>query len=68
MEILNLLRLSQVNVQKDNELAGAQLDKRFTFDAFVVGKPNELAHAAARRVAEGGDVSFNPFFFMEALA
>jgi chromosomal replication initiator protein len=25
----------------------------FTFDSFVVGKPNELAHAAARRVAEG---------------
>ena len=47
---------------KDNELTGAQLDKRFTFDAFVVGKPNELAHAAARRVAEGGDVSFNPLF------
>ena len=53
---------AHINVQKDNELAGAQLDKRFTFDAFVVGKPNELAHAAARRVAEGGDVSFNPLF------
>jgi len=51
-----------VSFPKDNELAGAQLDKRFTFDAFVVGKPNELAHAAARRVAEGGDVSFNPLF------
>ena len=53
---------AHISVQKDNELAGAQLDKRFTFDAFVVGKPNELAHAAARRVAEGGDVSFNPLF------
>jgi len=38
------------------------LDPRFTFDRFVVGKPNELAHAAARRVAEGGDVTFNPLF------
>ena len=38
------------------------LDKRFTFDSFVVGKPNELAHAAARRVAEGGPVTFNPLF------
>jgi len=38
------------------------LDKRFTFDRFVVGKPNELAHAAARRVAESDDVSFNPLF------
>lgn len=40
----------------------APLDKRFTFDGFVVGKPNELAHAAARRVAEGGPVTFNPLF------
>ncbi|WP_292019216.1 chromosomal replication initiator protein DnaA [Maritimibacter sp. UBA3975] len=44
------------------ELPGAPLDKRFTFDNFVVGKPNELAHAAARRVAEGGPVTFNPLF------
>ncbi|KIN65872.1 Chromosomal replication initiator protein DnaA [Sulfitobacter noctilucae] len=40
----------------------APLDQRFTFDNFVVGKPNELAHAAARRVAEGGPVTFNPLF------
>ena len=44
------------------DLPGATLDPRFTFDNFVVGKPNELAHAAARRVAEGGEVSFNPLF------
>lgn len=43
-------------------LATAPLDRRFTFDSFVVGKPNELAHAAARRVAEGGPVTFNPLF------
>ncbi len=40
----------------------APLDPRFSFDNFVVGKPNELAHAAARRVAEGGPVTFNPLF------
>ena len=40
----------------------APLDKRFTFDSFVVGKPNELAHAAAKRVGEGGPVTFNPLF------
>ncbi len=45
-----------------DELPGAPLDARFTFDSFVVGKPNELAHAAAKRVAEGGPVSFNPLF------
>jgi chromosomal replication initiator protein len=40
----------------------APLESRFSFDNFVVGKPNELAHAAARRVAEGGPVTFNPLF------
>ncbi|QMU57936.1 MAG: chromosomal replication initiator protein DnaA [Boseongicola sp.] len=44
------------------DMPGAPLDKKFTFDTFVVGKPNELAHAAARRVAEGGPVTFNPLF------
>ena len=46
----------------DASLPGAPLDARFTFQSFVVGKPNELAHAAARRVAEGGQVTFNPLF------
>jgi chromosomal replication initiator protein len=46
----------------EGDLPGAPLDSRFTFDTFVVGKPNELAHAAARRVAEGGPVTFNPLF------
>jgi chromosomal replication initiator protein len=45
----------------------APLDPRFTFENFVVGKPNELAHAAARRVAESQvgpnrHVPFNPLF------
>ncbi|GLQ35672.1 chromosomal replication initiator protein DnaA [Amylibacter marinus] len=48
--------------ESDLPLPGAALDPRLTFDNFVVGKPNELAHAAARRVAEGRDVSFNPLF------
>lgn len=48
--------------QVSNDIGGAPLDSRFTFDTFVVGKPNELANAAARRVAEGGNVTFNPLF------
>ena len=47
--------------QKD-DLPAPSLDQRFTFDSFVVGKPNELAHAAARRVAESETVTFNPLF------
>lgn len=41
---------------------GSNLDPRFTFENFIVGKPNELAHAAARKVAESQTVAFNPLF------
>lgn len=41
----------------------AHLDPRFTFDSFVVGKPNEFAYACARRVAEKpASPGFNPLF------
>ncbi len=40
----------------------APLDPRYTFDNFVVGKPNEFAHAAAKRVAESPTAQFNPLF------
>ncbi len=40
----------------------APLDPKFTFDNFIVGKPNELAYAAAQRVAQSELVSFNPLF------
>ena len=46
----------------DGPLPGARLNPLNTFDTFVVGKPNELAHAAARRVAAAGPVSFTPLF------
>ncbi len=51
----------------DDKDVGAALDPRFTFENFVVGKPNELAHAAARRVAEAAagpsrNVPYNPLF------
>jgi chromosomal replication initiator protein len=43
------------------------LDPRFSFENFVVGTPNQFAHAAARRVAEAcaspvHTVPFNPLF------
>ncbi|MDR3469970.1 MAG: chromosomal replication initiator protein DnaA [Xanthobacteraceae bacterium] len=46
-------------------LGGSPLDPRLTFDSFVLGRSNTLAHAAARQVAEGrrGDpVMFNPLY------
>ncbi|MBO9411772.1 MULTISPECIES: chromosomal replication initiator protein DnaA [unclassified Ruegeria] len=53
-------RMSMGSSEALESLQAAPLDARFTFDSFVVGKPNELAHAAARRVSEGGPVTFNP--------
>src|SRR5690606_27209484 len=43
-------------------MEGTALDPRFTFENFVVGKPNELAYAAARKIAESDKVDFNPLF------
>ena len=54
--------LVPVSPQGEETLGSAAIDPRFTFDTFVVGKPNELAHAAARRVADSADGSFNPVF------
>ncbi len=43
--------------------SAAPLDQRFTFETFVVGKPNEFAYACARRVAESPNTAgFNPLF------
>ena len=39
-----------------------RLDTRFTFSNFVVGKPNEVAHAAAWSAAESDKIDFNPLF------
>ncbi|MEO5372660.1 MAG: chromosomal replication initiator protein DnaA [Alphaproteobacteria bacterium] len=46
----------------ERDAISAPLDQRFTFANFVVGKPNEFAHAAALRVAESAHVPFNPLF------
>ncbi|MEK9726343.1 MAG: chromosomal replication initiator protein DnaA, partial [Rhodospirillaceae bacterium] len=48
--------------RRDKDDLSAPLDGRFTFEQFVVGKPNEFAYAAARRVAEADSVQFNPLF------
>ncbi len=51
-----------LNSVAETDEIGAPLDPRFTFANFVVGKPNEFAAAAARRIAESDQVGFNPLF------
>ena len=46
-------------------LGGSPLDPRLTFETFVVGRSNTLAHAAAKQVAQarrGDMVMFNPLY------
>lgn len=53
---------TNMNVIAEDPEISSPLDSRFTFDSFVVGKPNALAHAAARRVIESPTIPFNPLF------
>jgi len=53
---------SAAAVATTSEDVQALLDRRFVFKNFIVGRTNELAHAAARRVAESDGVQFNPLF------
>ncbi len=49
----------------DHALA-CRLEPRYTFDSFIVGKPNEIAWHAAQRVAEGNSAQFNPLYIYGA--
>src|SRR6267378_1283656 len=40
----------------------AQLNQRYTFDAFVIGSGNQFAHAACQAVAERPSKAYNPLF------
>ena len=50
-----------ISISKTSDFEN-NLDPRFTFKDFVVGKSNELAFSACRRVADSKDVPFNPLF------
>ncbi|MBR5598998.1 MAG: ATP-binding protein, partial [Alphaproteobacteria bacterium] len=39
----------------------------YTFESFVVGKTNEFAYVAAKKVAESKNVSFNPLFLYSSV-
>ena len=60
------LRAAYAPVSTGHEaLGGSPLDPRLTFESFVVGRSNTLAHAAAKQVAlarRGEPVMFNPLY------
>ena len=63
-------QLATIQRLEPNRLTGSPLDRRLTFDTFLVGRSNQLAFAAARQVAEarpGDPVQFNPIVIHAAV-
>ena len=57
MSVTRELPLSEHYINKDDNL-----NPRYTFESFVVGPFNELAHAAAQGVLSNLGIAYNPFF------
>ena len=58
-------KAADFSAQKFCDIGGSGLDPRYTFESFLVGTSNQLAHAAAQEVARGGNAggaAFNPLF------
>jgi chromosomal replication initiator protein len=63
VSLLNLpIQDSKPTSAPNSTLAPANLNPRYTFDNFVVGPANRLAHAASMAVTESPASAYNPLF------
>jgi len=53
---------SQENFSSPSEESIEELNSNYTFNSFIVGNSNRIAHAAALSIAEAPAVKYNPFF------
>lgn len=51
-----------LTIPQETELTVPFLNPKYTFNTFVIGNSNRLAHAAARAVAETPSKTYNPLF------
>jgi chromosomal replication initiator protein len=61
LPLVSSVRPSAVK-QVDEAFACSPLNQRYTFEQFVVGKNNQIAHAAARAISKAPGRSYNPLF------
>ena len=52
----------RIEARPSQHLLGSPLNQRYSFDSFVVGKSNQLAHAASLAVADDPGHTYNPLF------
>lgn len=56
----NISTKENISIQKFHH--ESNLNPKYTFDSFIVGNSNKLAHAAAFAVAESPGLTYNPLF------
>ena len=64
------LRASGPFGSMNDTLGGSPLDPRLTFETFIIGRSNALAHAAAKQIAtseRGDQLTFNPLYIYAAV-